>query len=745
LKKIAFYQFYIIVIVISIICLSAKPAAYAASASINVSQDVTTVSNKEIGGVSKSYTVGESEDMKDLTETWRVNWVGSATDLDLEYERAAVKFSLAGITGTITAATFKFYVADVEGSPVVNIIPTEDDTWNETDSSPAFPTYDAENILYSMPVTPDDCEKFKEFDVKDYIQSCVDAGKTNVVFVLTGIEGEGLCDFNFISNQDVNIDLWSKLDLTYTPVPTPPTVTGPEYTGNTRPTWSWTAGEGGNGTFRYKLDNNDLSSGATTTTSLSYTPGSDLSNGSHTLYVQESNGEVPARWSDSGSFTITVVLPAPVVSSISPTSGPSAGGTSITISGTGFTGATGVKFGSTAATGYTVDSDTSITATSPAGSGTVDVTVTTSGGTSATGSGDQFTYILDNGGLNYDLSVWATTPSMTVYDGKLYTTWVENTSGHTQIRVKKYNGTTWENADSGSLNMDTQKGAYNPILMPYGSDLYLAWYEETGADYQVYGREYNRTANSWENVEDLSYSANKAFNVKLAACNNILYAVWLENNGIKNQVRAKVFAGSTWNQADPGTLNCDPAQKATLPSVAVYSNTLFAAWSEKGNIRVKKYDGGTSWSTADNNTSINIDSTKFADMPILLADSSNLYIIWAEQDNSGIYQIRAKKYNGTSWDQIDSGSLNDSSSQDASMLNGTMYNNILYAAWTENGKVKIKSYASGTWKTADDINYDLSKASSGPAFAEYDGKLYVSWKEGSGTADKIRAKVYAGE
>ncbi|HEY6284086.1 MAG TPA: IPT/TIG domain-containing protein, partial [Ktedonobacteraceae bacterium] len=80
--------------------------------------------------------------------------------------------------------------------------------------------------------------------------------------------------------------------------------------------------------------------------------------------------------------------PSPTVSKISPSSGPAAGGTSVIITGTGFTGATGVSFGGTAARGFTVDSDTQITATSPAGSGMVTLTVTTPNGTASA----QFTY-----------------------------------------------------------------------------------------------------------------------------------------------------------------------------------------------------------------------------------------------------------------------------------------------------------------------------------------------------------------
>ncbi|HET9733108.1 MAG TPA: PKD domain-containing protein [Acidimicrobiales bacterium] len=93
---------------------------------------------------------------------------------------------------------------------------------------------------------------------------------------------------------------------------------------------------------------------------------------------------------------IAPVAPAPTVTGLNPTSGPAAGGTSVTITGTGFSttaGATTIAFGAHAATGVTCNSTTSCTATSPQGSGTVDVRVTVGGQTSAANPpGDQFTY-----------------------------------------------------------------------------------------------------------------------------------------------------------------------------------------------------------------------------------------------------------------------------------------------------------------------------------------------------------------
>ncbi len=85
---------------------------------------------------------------------------------------------------------------------------------------------------------------------------------------------------------------------------------------------------------------------------------------------------------------------APTVSGLSVSSGPTAGGTNVTITGCGFTGATTVDFGAAPATNVKVVSDTEITATSPPSSppGEVDVSVTTPTGTSTADSTDGFVY-----------------------------------------------------------------------------------------------------------------------------------------------------------------------------------------------------------------------------------------------------------------------------------------------------------------------------------------------------------------
>jgi alpha-tubulin suppressor-like RCC1 family protein len=91
-------------------------------------------------------------------------------------------------------------------------------------------------------------------------------------------------------------------------------------------------------------------------------------------------------------FGLATASAPPVVIGVSPSNGSEAGGTPVTITGANFAGASAVKFGSTEATSFSIESPTSITAVAPPGTGSVDVIVITSAGTSTATAADQFTY-----------------------------------------------------------------------------------------------------------------------------------------------------------------------------------------------------------------------------------------------------------------------------------------------------------------------------------------------------------------
>lgn len=96
-----------------------------------------------------------------------------------------------------------------------------------------------------------------------------------------------------------------------------------------------------------------------------------------------------------GAFTylVTPVVPPPVVTSVSPASGPTTGNTVVTLTGTGFAAGSTVAFGGVAGVSVAVLSSTSISVTTPGGpAGPVDVTVVNFDRQSATLAGG-YTYV----------------------------------------------------------------------------------------------------------------------------------------------------------------------------------------------------------------------------------------------------------------------------------------------------------------------------------------------------------------
>jgi hypothetical protein len=112
------------------------------------------------------------------------------------------------------------------------------------------------------------------------------------------------------------------------------------------------------------------------------------------VYLASSPQPQGVALSGTGAITLPPPSSSVAITSVSPASGTAKGGTSVTITGTGFTASpavTGVSFGGAAAH-FTIDSGTQITATSPPGTGTVYITVTTPAGTSADTAADQYRY-----------------------------------------------------------------------------------------------------------------------------------------------------------------------------------------------------------------------------------------------------------------------------------------------------------------------------------------------------------------
>ncbi|TLY19506.1 MAG: hypothetical protein E6K68_09575, partial [Nitrospirae bacterium] len=106
----------------------------------------------------------------------------------------------------------------------------------------------------------------------------------------------------------------------------------------------------------------------------------------HTLTaIVRGDGSPTTSTSAPVMVTVFNAAPSPTIASFNPTNGPV--GSSVTITGTAFTGATAVTFNGTSAVSFTVTSATSISATVPSGATTGPLSVTTPGGTASSAPG----------------------------------------------------------------------------------------------------------------------------------------------------------------------------------------------------------------------------------------------------------------------------------------------------------------------------------------------------------------------
>ncbi|MGA5707923.1 IPT/TIG domain-containing protein [Streptomyces cellulosae] len=143
-------------------------------------------------------------------------------------------------------------------------------------------------------------------------------------------------------------------------------------------------------------------------------------------------------------------MPPPVVSAVSPSQGSTSGGTVVTVTGAGFSGAFLVRFGTKPAVSFTVDSDTQITAVTPSGTGTVNVIVTSDQGNST--QQVAFTYVSAS-----QPAVTSVSPSQgPTAGGTTVTLTGTNFTGATAVR---FDGV---NAPSFTVNSATQITAVTP-------------------------------------------------------------------------------------------------------------------------------------------------------------------------------------------------------------------------------------------------------------------------------------------
>ena len=244
---------------------------------------------------------------------------------------------------------------------------------------------------------------------------------------------------------------------------------------------------------------------------------------------------------------VSAYAAVPTVTAISPTAGPTAGGTAVTITGTDFTGATSVTIGGSAVTDLTIGA-TSITGNTPTGAaGAKDVVVTTPSGT-GTGTG-LFTYVAPT----YNV----------IYNGN------NNTSGTAPTDLTNY-------ASGALVTVASNTGTLARTGYTFGG--WNTQADGLGTNYTAGSGTFNITANTtlyaqWSiNSYTVTFDANTGTGTMSTQSSNYNVASNLTTNGFTKT--GYTFTGWNTVAGGGGTAYADGASYPFTADV-----TLYAQWS----------------------------------------------------------------------------------------------------------------------------------------------------------------------
>lgn len=304
---------------------------------------------------------------------------------------------------------------------------------------------------------------------------------------------------------------------------------------------------------------------------------------------------------------------------------------------------------------------------------------------------------------------------------------------------------------------------------------------------QYYGSGMNSSTLTWLLVDGAGTNginrdpAQGAAAPQTTVLNNKLYAIWVESNGSRGQVRVSVYNGNstnpTWSFVDGASLstglNYNSAKNGDTPQLIAFNSRLYATWTENNTntntpsqVRVMVYNGNDAapaWTFVDGNTNngLNFNNAKDASVPRLCVFSGALYITWTE-NNSGVFQIHVYRYNGNdsspAWTAVDNAvasatGINKDTSKDATNSVLVTLGSKLYAIWAESNagkdQIRVALYpgSATTWTTFVDggsLNRDATRFAAIPEACVLSGKLYVVWREYNANAYQARLAVYNG-
>jgi Bacterial Ig-like domain len=348
-------------------------------------------------------------------------------------------------------------------------------------------------------------------------------------------------------------------------------------------------------------------------------------------------------------------------------------------------------------------------------------------------------------------------PSLAFNNDQLYAAWAGKSgpSGPNQTYVGTLTGASW--TVDVSLNQDPSKSSKEATVAFKDATPYVAWSEHTySADGtitsgDVYVKQYNGT--SWVllggsslTISDPGLSLIATIGHSSAVIPDTPHIAFVQkNNAGIEQLFVKRWNGVAWDLLG-GSLNIDPANWAGVPVLAYVGTVPYVVWGEgdgKDNY-VKRWNGAT-WELVGGK----LNSLESSHHSWIAGDTQTVYVGWVEKDNSGVFQVYVARWNEimSTWFKL-GGSLNVDTGHDAHHARvAVAADGTVYAAWGEKDDSGVNQLYARRWDGTSwilqggSLNVDSTFGVTEPYIGVNGNVPYVAWVETNGV--EANGQVYA--
>lgn len=305
-------------------------------------------------------------------------------------------------------------------------------------------------------------------------------------------------------------------------------------------------------------------------------------------------------------------------------------------------------------------------------------------------------------------------------DGIPYVAWKDESGGDAEIYIRRFNGTVWEEVGSGSasgggISNNGRKSEWPTLALAPDGKVYIAWSDNSGGgDFEIYVKRWNGSA--WEDVGNNSSSGGGISNdirnsyvpvIQISSAGTP-FVVWRDYNGSNEEVYIKKFNGSSWEEVGAGSASgggiSNSPYRSYDPDLVISSDGFpYVVWREDSygdpEIYVKRWNG-TTWEEVGSGSAssggISNNSGESGEQQIAISPDGTVFIVWSD-NSGGNFEIYIKRWDGFAWEELgpssaDAGGISKNNGISASPAILIMSNGYPCIAWADNTSGNYEIY-----------------------------------------------------